>query len=326
MPDLIVRESAPLAPLPEAPALIEAAGARAKRRYYEFFTAQIPNPNTRKTYGTAVRQFFAWCADRKIGLEQIEPIIVAAYVQSRGREVSAPTVKVDLAAISMLFDWLVLGQVLALNPARSVKGPKHIVRKGKAPVLEETDAALLFDSIPTTTIAGLRDRALIGIMLFACARVGAVCGMNVEDYYHVGRRGIFRFLEKGGRHHEVPAHHQAEELVDAYLAAAGLGAGNRKTALFRAISPKRALTDSRLRTNNALDMVKRRARQAGLPLSLCCHSFRATGLTSMIANGATREDAQRIAGHASANTTALYDHSSDAIERTHVEMIRISLR
>ena len=128
------------------PAIIADAGDHAARRFLEFFTANIRNPNTRAAYAQAVGQFLRWCEDRRLALRDIEPVHVAAYIERSPRQ-SAPTVKQHLAAISMLFDWLVTGQVVPFNPASSVRGPKHVVKRGKTPVLTADEARTLLDSI-----------------------------------------------------------------------------------------------------------------------------------------------------------------------------------
>ena len=120
----------------------------------------------------------------------------------------------------MLFDWLVVGQVLVVNPAHAVRGPKHVVRRGKTPVPTEEQARHLLESIDTSTVVGLRDRALIGVMTYAFARIGAVAAMKIEDYYPEGKRWWVRLHEKGGKCHEMPAHHKLEAFIDEYLAAA----------------------------------------------------------------------------------------------------------
>ena len=305
------------------PALIAQAGERAEKRFFEFFTANIRNPNTRRAYGRAVADFCAWCDDHGVALQQIEPILVATYVESIMRRLSPPSVKLHLAAIRMLFDWLVTGQILAMNPAAAVRGPKHVVKRGKTPVLEAEDARALFDSLSLDSVAGLRDRALIGVMIYSFARVGAVCAMDVRDYYQIGKRTWFRLHEKGGKHHEVPAHHTAEDYVDAYLDAAGLTARDSKTPLFRTLNSRRRLTDRRLQPPEVLAMVKRRALQAGLPPTLSCHTFRATGITAYLANGGQLEHAREIAAHESPRTTMLYDRTGDAISLDEIERIVI---
>ena len=222
----------------------------------------------------------------------------------------------------MLFDWLVTGQVIPTNPASSVRGPKYVVTRGKAPVLKADQARTLLDSIETDTIVGLRDRALIGLMCFTFARVSAAVHMRVEDYYQNGKRWWFRLHEKGGKRHEVPAHHNAEAYMDAYLAAAAI-VDQKKGPLFRSVDKSRHLTENPMTRTDVLRMIKRRALGAGLPSSTCCHTFRATGITAYLENGGTIENAQAIAAHESPRTTKLYDRTSDEITLDEVERIAI---
>ncbi|MCE9531537.1 MAG: tyrosine-type recombinase/integrase [Planctomycetes bacterium] len=163
----------------------------------------------------------------------------------------------------------------------------------------------MLDSIETDTVAGLRDLALIGVMVFSFARVGAVVALNVEDYFQQGKRWWFRLHEKGGKRHDVPAHHKADEYIDAYMISAGFGDG-KTTPLFRTIDRHRRLTHNRMTRREVLAMVKRRARAAGLPAHISCHTFRATGITTYLLNGGTLEKAQQIAAHESPRTTKLY--------------------
>jgi integrase/recombinase XerD len=318
------------------PAIIADAGDHAARRFLEFFTANIRNPNTRAAYAQAVAQFLRWCDGRRLRLRDIEPMAVAAYIESHPG--SDPTRKQHLAAIKMLFDWLVTGQVMPFNPAAAVRGPKHVVRKGKTPVLSADDARTLLDSIPLKIgpqpkpgeedtrpidLIGLRDRAMIGVMVYSFARIGAVVGMKGEDYYQNGKRWWIRLHEKGGKFHEVPAHHNAEAYLDAYLHAAGT-AEERKAPLFRSASGKTGkLTGKLLGRRNALHMVKRRAKAAGLSETVCNHTFRATGITAYLENGGTIEHAQQIACHESPKTTKLYDRTSDQITLDEIERISI---
>lgn len=318
------------------PAVIAQAGENATKRFIEFFTANIRNSNTRTAYAQAVSQFLFWCEFRRLRLADLTPFLVASYVEELCKQREAPTVKQHLAAVRMLFDYLVIGQIVPTNPASSVRGPKHVVKKGKTPVLCAEDARMLLDNIPLTRkvqqgggthelpdLVGLRDRALIGVMVFSFARVGAVCGMDVEDYYQNGKRFWFRLHEKGGKFHEVPAHHNAEAYLDAYLEASGIGL-DRKTPLFRSARGKTgALTAVGMTRNDAFRMIKRRAKAAGLPERICCHTFRATGITAYLENGGTIENAQAIAGHESPRTTKLYDRTSDELTLDEIERIAI---
>ena len=307
------------------PAAIVKAGSPAARRFWEFFAGQIPNPNTREAYLRAAFDFFGWLEGRGVvKLQVIEPLHVAAYVQDLRNRYAPPTVKQRLAALRMLFDWLVIGQIVPANPAASVRGPKHVVTRGKTPVLDPSEARQLLDSIPCETIAGLRDRALIGVLLFSFARIGAALAMNVEDVYSQGRRLWLRLHEKGGKRHDMPAHHSLEAALDSYLSAGGLRPAP-KGALFRTLARERGrpLSDRRLPRRNALHMIERRARSAGLPGPVNCHSFRATGITAYLSNGGQLETARALAAHASTRTTQLYDRRQDRLSLDEVERIVI---
>jgi integrase/recombinase XerD len=303
------------------PALF-AGKADLAQRFIEFFTAEIRNKNTRNAYAKAVQRFTNWCDEKGFRLEDLTPVHVAGYVEQLGHELAPPSVKQHLAAIRMLFDYLVRGGVCRSNPAGSVRGPKHVVKKGKTPVLTAEEARQLLDVIDTGTIAGLRDQALIGVMVFSFARISAVLKMDVEDYYQQGKRWWLRLYEKGNRQHQVPAHHKAEEYLDAYIEAAGI-AGEKGSPLFRRLNRKRQLTAGRLARDEALDMVKRRARKAGLGDLICNHTFRATGITVYLQAGGTIEKAQQIAGHESPRTTKLYDRTNDELTLDEIEKIQI---
>ena len=222
----------------------------------------------------------------------------------------------------MLGDWLVVNQVLRVNPAAAVRGPKHVVTKGSTPVLSPAEARKLLETIDTGTLAGLRDRALLSVMLYSFARVSAVLGMRRQDYFGQGNRGWLRLHEKGGKRHDVPAHHRAAAALDAYVEAGGIE--EPKAALFQSVDPAgRCLSGRALERRVVLAMIKRRAAAAALPPSTCCHTFRATGITAYLSNGGTLEHAQQIAGHASPKTTKLYDRTADSITVDEIERIVI---
>jgi integrase/recombinase XerD len=305
------------------PAVIAREGERASIRFIEFFTANIRNPNTRAAYARAVWQFLEWTEERRLPLQNLNPIFVSAQIEGIQSHLLPPSVKQHLAAIRMLFDYLVIGQVVPHNPAASVRGPKHVVKKGKTPVLKASQARQLLHSIDTSTLVGLRDRAIIAVMVFSFARVGAVVGMNKEDYFQNGKRWWLRLHEKGGKRHEVPAHHSAEEYLDAYLEATKSESWAKKAPLFRTLSREKSLTEARMTRTDVLRMVKRRAEEALLPDSTCCHTFRATGITAYLENGGTIENAQMIAAHESPRTTKLYDRTGDEITLDEIEQILI---
>ena len=303
------------------PNIVRSEGRRASERFIEFFTANIRNPNTRLSYARAVGQFLSWCEDRGTSLLQIQPVIVAAYIEQHPG--SPQTVKQHLAAIRMLFDWLVIGQVVPFNPATSVRGPRYSIKKGKTPVLSAQETRKLLDSIDASHVVGLRDRALIGTMVYSFARVSAVVNMKVRDYYPNGKRYWLRLHEKGGKFHEVPVHHTAESYLDGYVEAAGIG-GEKGKPLFRSTRGRsRELTARAMTRFDAYKMIQRRVEDAGISSEIACHTFRATGITEYLRNGGTIEHAQQIAAHESPRTTKLYDRTTDAISLDEIERIVI---
>jgi site-specific recombinase XerC len=184
-----------------------------------------------------------------------------------------------------LLDWLVIGHVIAVNPATSVHGPKHVVRRGKTTVLTADETRVLLDSIALTRaitlsdgtigeapdLVGLRDRALISVMTFAFGRISAVLGMRVEDYYPQGKRWRVRLHKKGGKRHEMPAHHNLEAYLDEYIKAAGIS-DDDKSPLFRsALGRTGLLTDRPMHRVDAWNMIQRRAAAAGLETRISCH-------------------------------------------------------
>jgi len=306
------------------PALITAAGGQAGKRFLEFFAANIRNPHTRRAYSRAVADFLTWCDDHGVpSITAVQPLHVATWIEMQTRELSAPTVKQHLAAIRHLFDWLVTGQVIPVNPAASVRGPAHVSRMGKTPVLEPAEARALIDSIDITTPVGLRDRALIGLMVYSFARIGAALGMKVEDVFTQNRRQWVRLIEKGGKAHAMPCHHNLETYLTTYLEQTGIMEDD-KGPLFRTIGRgTRQLTRTPLPQPNAYAMIGRRAAAAGIATKLGNHSFRATGITAYLKNGGTLEKAAQMANHASTRTTQLYDRRHDEMSLDEVERIRV---
>ena len=306
---------------PALPAPVAAAGERAVVRFLEFFAGTTRNPHTRRAYGRAVADFLAWCEARGVAsIAAVRPLHVATWIELRTRERAAPIVKQQLAAIRHLFDWLVVGQVI---PAASVRGPSHVVRVGRTPALAPAEARALLDSIDATTPIGLRDRALVGLMVYSFARVGAALGMRLEDAFTQQRRLWVRLREKGGKVHAMPCHHSLEAYLHAYLDGAGI-ADDPKGPLFRTVGRGTGrLTRTPLPQANAHAMVRRRAVAAGIATRIGNHSCRATGITAYLRNGGTLERAAAMANHASTRTTQLYDRRAEELSLDEVERIGI---
>jgi site-specific recombinase XerD len=339
--ELVISSPAPAS----VPSPLFAPTPKAAKRVLEFFVTQIESDHTRKSYMNATRRFAAWCERHSIHeLTAVEPMHVAAFIKDlqskffppRKKLFAPPTVKQHLAALRMLFDWLVIGHVIDVNPAHAVHGPKYVVKKGKTPVLTTEEARELLDSIPIVrntgrarrglqepSLVGLRDRALIAVMVYSFARINAVLEMKVRDYFVQGRRGWVRLHEKGGKEHEVPCHHNLETYLHEYMEAAGI-AGDPDGPLFRTAAGKTGeLTRNAMWQQDAYRMIQRRAADAGIKTRIGNHTFRATGITAYLKNNGTLEAAQQIANHESPRTTKLYDRRDEEISLDEVEKISI---
>jgi len=318
-----------LVPLPSpalsVPAVVAAAGDKASTRFLEFFAANIRNPHTRRAYSRAVADFLAWCEVAGVpSIAHVAPLHVATWIEAQVQAgLAAPSVKQRLAALRHLFDWLVVGQVMPTNPAASVRGPQHVVRGGKTPVLDAAEARMLIDSIDTSKPVGLRDRALIALMVYSFARVGAALSMKIEDVYTQSRRLWLRLHEKGGKEHKMPCHHNLEEYLTAYIDGCDLR-DDPKGPLFRTM-PNRGgqLTRTAMMQPDAYRMIGRRAAAAGIGTKVGNHSFRATGITAYLKNSGTLEKAAAMANHASTRTTQLYDRRHEEMSLDEVERIGI---
>jgi site-specific recombinase XerD len=249
---------------------------------------------------------------------------VASWVEDLQEKHGAPGVKQQLAAVRMLFDWLITGQVVPTNPAAAVRGPNYVVTTGKTPVLDAAEWRNLINAIPAETVRDLRDRALIATLTYTFARIGAALKMKVEDLRPQGTGWQLHLHEKGGKEHKMPCHHALTEMLHAYLTAAGI-AEDRKGWLFRT-SPRHnaaVLSEKPLSQRDAWGMIRRRAVAAGIAAPIGNHTFRATGITNFLENGGTLEHAQDMAAHASPRTTRLYDRRKEKITQAQVERIRL---
>ena len=212
---------------------------------------------------------------------------------------------------------------MPVNPASSVRGPTHVVRTGKTPVLAPEEARALLDSIDVSKPIGLRDRALIGLMVYSFARIGAAVAMKADDVFVQNRRLWVRLHEKGGKHHVMPCHHNLEDYLTAYIEGTRVK-GEPGLPLFRTIGRGTdELTATPLPQANAYQMIRRRAEAAGIKTKIGNHTFRATGITAYLSNGGTLEKAAAMANHASTRTTQLYDRRRDEMSLDEVERVVI---
>jgi integrase/recombinase XerD len=227
-------------------------------------------------------------------------------------------------AIRHFFDGMVTRHAILLNPALSVRGERYEVVEGKTPEITVKGARTLLASIDASHLVGLRDRAIVAILIYTAARAGAVATLRRGSLYDSGEQWMLHFDEKGGKSREVPVRHDLEQIVFAYIEAAGLRDDGKDTPLFRTAYRKTGqLTLNSMSGIDVGRMVKRRLRDAGLPLRLSPHSFRVTTITDLLEQGIPLEDVQRLAGHADPRTTRLYDRRDKKITRNIVERISI---
>jgi integrase/recombinase XerD len=324
----VIRPALP-ALIPPPPALIASAGPNAAFAWDEFFLGEIANAHTRKNYEHAVRKFLAWAQAGHVALLDITPGLVGTYFQEL--DVAVPTKKLHLAALRKFFDRLVNRHAVAINPAATVRAERYSVVEGKTPEIQRKQAETLFRSIPTTyevptgtapDLVGLRDQAVLAVLAFTAARVGAVAKLTFKSLRHDGTQYALRFSEKGGKSREIPVRHDVQKLLLAYMEAAGITDG----PFFRTAAGKTGnLTSNAMSGIDICRMMKRRLRAAGLPDELSPHSFRVTTVTDLLEQNTPLEDVQHLAGHADPRTTRLYDRRRRKITRNIVERISITI-
>ena len=307
------------------PEILARAGKAAVFAADEFFFGTIRNEHTRAAYLIAVRRFLTWAEKRGLELIQITPKDVGQYLDGLKKEnTSVATRKQHLAALRHFFDGLVIRHAIILNPALSVRGERYQVVEGKTPEITVQGARTLLHSIKTSSVVGLRDRAIVAILIYTAARAGAVASLHRGSLYHAGDQWMMHFDEKGGKSREIPVRHDLKQILFAYIDAAGLSDAPKNAPLFRTAFRKTGqLTKHPLHIIDVCRMVKRRLRDASLPAHLSPHSFRVTTITDLLEQGVPLEDVQRLAGHADPRTTRLYDRSQKKITRNIVERISI---
>ncbi len=309
----------------QLPEILARAGKAAIFAAEEFFYGRIRNEHTRAAYLIAVRRFLRAAENRGLELGQITPKDVGIYIDGLRREnTSVATRKQHLAALRHFFDAQVTRHAIILNPALSVRGERYQVVEGKTPEITVQGARTLLHSIHTDNVVGLRDRAIVALLIYTAARAGAVATLKRGGFYHAGDQWMLHFDEKGGKSREIPVRHDLEQMVFEYIDAAGMRDAAKDAPLFRtAYRRTRQLTSHTLRVVDICRMVKRRLRDAGLADRLSPHSFRVTTITDLLEQGVPLEDVQRLAGHADPRTTRLYDRRDSKITRNIVERISI---
>ena len=304
------------------PAILQRAGKNAIFAADEFFSAKISNPHTRRAYARPVGRFLVWCEEQGIELRQVTPGLAGHFIEELPG--SDPTKNQALAALRHFFDTLVTRHAVALNPFSSVRGKKHAVIDGKTPELAPGQARALLRSLDLSHIVGLRDRAVLGVLTYTGARVGALAHLRRGDLQEQESQRVLRFAEKGGKPREIPVRHDLDEWIAAYLEAGHIDLSLKAAPLFLAAERwGLGLTDREMTAHGMRRMLKRRLQNAGLPEIITPHSFRVMVVTDLLSQDVPMEDVQYLAGHSNPQTTQIYDRRRRRVTRNIVERISV---
>lgn len=308
------------------PDIIRRAGKAAVFAAEEFFFGKLRNPHTRAAYLHAVKRFLAWCEQLQLELHQITPKLVGQYLdEPREHETSISARKQHLAALRRFFDEQVTRHAVILNPAASVRGERYQVVEGKTQEeITVPEARELLASLDAANVVGLRDPAIIAILIYAASWVDTVAKLKRGSLYNAGDWWMLHFDEKGGKSGEIPVRLDLEQFLFEYIDAPAIRHARKETPLFRSAARKeKRLTANAMHVNDVCRMVKRRMKDAGLASRLSPHSFGVTTITDLLEQGVPLEDVQHLAGHADPRTTQLYDQRQKKITRNIVETISI---
>jgi integrase/recombinase XerD len=304
------------------PRLVEQAGGNARFAWEELFSAELRNRHTRRAYLYAVRQFLTWCEGHGLELREITPGWVGRYYDELHASIS--TKKQHLSALRCFFDRLVLRHAMGLNPAASVRGERYQLVEGKTPEITVDQERALLKSIRPRGVEGLRDRAIVAILIYTAARIGAVAGLKVGSFVPDGGQWFLRFLEKGGKVRDIPVREDLERYLTAYLEGAGIRSAPVDAPLFRRLTrATRVLKATVMTADDMGRMIKRRMGDIGLPSRLSPHSLRVATITDLLTQGVPLADVQHLAGHADPRTTRLYDRRQKIITRSIVDRISV---
>jgi integrase/recombinase XerD len=234
---------------------------------------------------------------------------------------SVATQRQHLAAVRLLFDHLLEKGVVDINPAARAKAPRLERESAHTPVFEQNEIKIFLEAIKPDSLLDKRDKALFSTLVYSWARVSAVVGLNVEDYFERKGERWLRLHEKRGKIHEVPVHSKARQAIDQWLLASNFGS-NPSAPLFPAFGKNKKIPELRhMDRTSVWKLVQTRARSSGLEKRVCCHSFRATGITEYMNAGGSLDIAQRMAGHSQLSTTKIYDRSRDRLTMAEVEKV-----
>mgnify|MGYP001332704494 CR=1 FL=1 len=274
----------------------------------EWFT-NITNPNTRRAYENAVRDFVRFTGIVKP--EEFRTVTRAHLIAWRddlgSRALNGTTIRHRLSALSSLFDYLCDHNAVTHNPVKGVQRPKVDSGEGRTPALGDHQARELLDTPQGDSLQGKRDRAILAALLYHALRRDELCRLKVKDFKQE-RRGVphMKISGKGGKTRYLPLHPAASGLIHDYLDAAGHGLEDTG-ALFRSASNNRDKESQKpITPDGVYKLVQKYSEQLGFKIG--AHSLRATAATNALDHQADIAKVQEWLGHANITTTRIYDH------------------
>lgn len=307
---------------PDLPEIISRAGRPAEQAWADFFEGVIANDLTRVAYNRAVRCFLSSKLVRDIQLHEITAGDVGKYLREMSGSLSKK--KQHHSALRRFFSLLVERHLCIINPALVAKTERMEVREGKTPAITERQSRQLMQAIDASTKVGLRDRAIVGILMWTGVRAGSVARLRLADYFESGEQMVLRFDEKRRRSREIPVRHDLQLLLNCFMSECGLVDQPRSSPMFFTARGSTDRFSGNLMTGRDIcRMVKRYLARAGLPMNLSPHSCRVAVATDLLKQGIAIEDVQYLLGHSDPRTTQLYDRRKKEVTRNIVERIRL---
>lgn len=272
--------------------------------------------NTRRAYRRAIEDFFTRTG---LSLSEVRREDVIRYRNALMREYSPSTVALRLSVLSQVFEEAKIRGMVEKNPLERLRRPK-LSRESTTEGLTEKEAAVMLTTCDRSKVKGARDYALLKLMLYTALRRSEVCALRWGDIHQERGHWVLWIRGKGGRLGKVKLQVAVLRAIEEYFGISGRE-NSPEAPLFVAAQHNRG--EVPLSTNTIAQIIKRRAKQAGITKRITPHSLRHTAITLALDGGATIRQAQYLAGHADPKTTMRYDRNRENLDDHGSDYIRI---